>query len=138
LEVCLLTNQTFSEQQKKKKPFFKVLQIGLQIPREILYEKINARVDRMIKRGLVREVKILAKHYNWNLPAMSGIGYRQIGLYLKGEIDLAEAIRLIKRDSRRYAKRQMTWFKRDKRIRWINTQKEAEKLIKDFLKKKGS
>jgi tRNA dimethylallyltransferase len=138
LEVCLATKKPFSKQQIKGKPLFDVLQIGLSLPREKLYKKINQRVDQMIKAGLIDEVKSLGKKYSWDLPSMSGIGYRQIGLYLQGKIDLSTAIELIKRDSRRYARRQMTWFKQDKRIHWLKKKQEIEKLIKEFIQKNKS
>ena len=142
LEVYLTCGKRFSELRKKKKPPFQILEIGIKLPREELYKRINDRVDKMIKKGLVDEVKKLHKKgYSWKLPSMSGIGYKQIGMYLKKKIDLEEAIRLIKRDSRRFSRRQMTWFKRDKKIRWIKhpgeTKKafiQAKKLIKNFLK----
>jgi len=135
LEVCLTSGLPFSWQRKKGQPLFDTLQIGLDLPREKLYKEIEKRVERMVKQGLVKEVKeLVRKGYKWNLPAMSGIGYRQVGQYLRGEIDLKEALRLIKRDTRRYAKRQLTWFRKDKRIKWIKNQKEAEKLIQPFLK----
>lgn len=95
--------------------------IGLYMPREILYERINKRVDIMIERGLVKEVKkLVEKGYDENLNSMKGLGYQQIIKYLKGEYTLDEAIKIIKRDTRRFAKRQFTWFRRDKRIYWIN------------------
>lgn len=142
LEVCLATGKPFSSLRKRTKPPFKVLQIGIKVPKEILYERINNRVDKMIKKDLVNEVKKLhKKSYNWNLPSMSGIGYKQIGLHLRKKIDLEEAIRLIKRDTRRFSRRQMTWFKKDKRIKWIKhpgeTKKafiQAKKLTENFLK----
>jgi len=88
----------------------------------------------MIEQGLTKEVKgLLKKGYNFSLPSLSGLGYKQIGMYLRNEITLEEAIKLIKLRTRQYAKRQMTWFKRDKRIRWIKNYKEAEKLVANFL-----
>lgn len=135
MEVFLLTNKSLFLQQNKKDCKYDVLQIGLKIDREKLYEKINKRVDQMIEQGLVEEVKrLVEKGYDWNLESMSGIGYKQIGMHLRGEIDLAQAIELIKKDTRHYAKRQETWFKRDKRIQWIENKTEAERLIKNFLK----
>ncbi len=133
LEVCLLTKKPFSQQRLQGKPLFETLQIGLKVPRKKLYKRINERVDEMIEKGLIEEVKKLNKRYSWDLPSMSGIGYKQIGMYLHKEIDLERAIELIKRDTRRYARRQMTWFRQDKRIHWVKTKKEAEKLIKAFL-----
>jgi tRNA dimethylallyltransferase len=89
----------------------------------------------MIKMGLVDEVKSLSKKYRWNLPSMSGIGYKQIGMYLQREMDLPQAIDLIKRDTRRYARRQMTWFRQDKRIKWIEKPSQAKTFIKKFITK---
>ncbi len=134
LEVCLTTKKTFSAQRLKGKPLFDVLQIGLKIPREKLYKKINQRVDKMIKQRLVSEVKKLGKKYGFNKIAMSGIGYKQIGLYIKGKFTKEEAVLQIKKDTRHYAKKQLAWFRRDKKIKWIKNQKEAKKLIEKFLK----
>ena len=135
LEVFILSGQSFIDQQIKSQLLFEVLQIGLNPGAPELENRINARVDRQIKDGLVEETKKLAEKYSWDLPSMSGIGYRQIGFYLRGEATLDEAVAILKRDTRRYAKRQMTWFKRDKRIVWIkNTDVAlAEKMVKDFL-----
>jgi tRNA dimethylallyltransferase len=112
-----------------------VLQIGMNIDREILYQRINRRVDEMIKLGLIAEVKKLAKRYDWSLPAMSGIGYKQIGLWLNGGITKEQAIELIKRDTRHYAKRQMTWYHQRANIKWVVGIAEANRQIKEFLSK---
>jgi len=136
LEVCILSGTPFSEQQIKGEPIFDVLQIGIDAPREVLYKRINERVDEMMKLGLLEEVKRLFKQkYGWKLSSMSGIGYSQFKGYLEGDYDLDRAIELLKRDTRRYSKRQLTWFKRDDRIKWCKDYKEAEKLAKDFLSK---
>ena len=131
LEVALSSG---AFKPKKSPPIFDALQIGFNPPREELNRRINQRVEGQIKDGLVDEVKTLAKKYSWNLPAMSGIGYRQLRPYLEGRETLAEAIEAIKRDTRHYAKRQGTWFRRDKRMNWVNTEAEAEELIRSFLK----
>lgn len=132
LEICLQTNKPLERQ--KGKPLFDILQIGIKFDREKLYERINKRVDEMVEEGLIQEVEsLLAQGYAEKLPAMSGIGYRQLVQYLKGEITKEQSIELIKRDTRRYAKRQITWLKRDKTIHWVATYKEAEKLIKKFV-----
>lgn len=115
---------------------YNVLQIGIRVDREELYRRINFRVDEMIALGLVSEVKQLKDKYGCSVKSMTGIGYRQICQYLGGDISLEQAIELIKRDTRRYAKRQMTWFKRDKRIKWITDFAGANILIKDCLNKK--
>lgn len=136
LEVVILTGKSFYEQRGKQEPNFSVLQIGIDLPREKLYSQIEERIDQQIKLGLVEEVASLEKQkYGWNLPSMSGIGYKQIGSYLRGEVDLATAITTLKRDTRHYARRQLTWFKRDKRIQWVTspTFKEIESYIKNFL-----
>ena len=134
IEVCLKTGKKFSEIKSYKKPNFDVLQIGPKIDKNTLNKNIDQRVDNMTEQGLTKEVKgLLKKGYNFSLPSLSGLGYKQIGMYLRNEITLEEAIKLIKLRTRQYAKRQMTWFKRDKRIRWIKNYKEAEKLVANFL-----
>ena len=136
LEVVITNGDSFVPQQTKSAPLYNVLQIGLNWPREELYERVNKRVEVQMDEGLLEETQKLVKKYPWDLPSMSSIGYRQIGYYLKGELSLPEAIEILKRDTRRYAKKQMTWFKRNKRINWIskNDFKLAEKLVKKFLK----
>jgi len=131
LEVCL-SGQKFS-QRTKEKPLFNVLQIGLGLPKETLRKRINRRVDQMLKRGLVKEVKKLAKKYSWQTQAMSGIGYQEFKDYFLGKQPLTKTIELIKLHTQQYAKRQMTWFRKDKRINWISNYKEAEKLLRKFL-----
>jgi tRNA dimethylallyltransferase len=123
--------------QKEKKYDFK--QFGLNWDRKILYENIDNRVDEMIETGFVDEVKnILHKSYERNLNSLNTVGYNEIILYLEGEITLERAVELIKRNTRHYAKRQMTWFRKDKRIHWfdINDLHEldniAEKIIQSL------
>lgn len=135
LEVAISSGDSFVTQTTKSKPRYDFLQIGLNWPREELYARINTRVDKQIADGLEEETKKLAKKYPWHLPSMSGIGYKQMGGYLRGEYNLKQAIERIKIDSRHYAKRQETWFKRDKRIKWVekNDLKQARKLVEEFL-----
>jgi tRNA dimethylallyltransferase len=121
VEVCLLTGKPFP--RKKKNPLFDTLQIGL----ETTDEKINQRVDKMFEMGLVKEVESLTKKYPSDLPAFSGIGYQEI---IQNPQNAKEMIKL---HTRQYAKRQMTWFKRDKRIHWIKNYREAEELVQEFL-----
>lgn len=135
LEVCLITKKPFSQQREKGKKLFNVLQIGIKTNKEELEKRIDKRTEKMIEMGLVNEVKNLLKKYSPDLPAMNSIGYQEIIQYLKEEIDLNKVKELIKKHTQQYAKRQMTWFKRDKRINWINNYKEAEKLVRDFLGK---
>ncbi len=133
LEICLKTKKPFSPQRKKKKPLFNISQIGLNPNKETLIKKIDKRTEKMIKKGMVKEVKKLLKKYSPLLPAMSGIGYQEIIQYLNNEISLGKAEELIKLHTLQYTRRQMTWFKRDKRIKWIKNYSQAEKLIRDFL-----
>jgi tRNA dimethylallyltransferase len=120
--------------QKEKKYLFK--QYGLYWERNVLYENINRRVDEMIEKGFVEEVKyILGKGYDKNLNSLNTVGYKEIIQYLDKEITLEKAIELIKRNTRHYAKRQLTWFRKDERINWFEVKKIsdldqiAEKII---------
>jgi tRNA dimethylallyltransferase len=122
LEVCLVTGQTISELQRKNLPAYRTKQLGVMRPRPELYARIDARVDRMIADGLVEEVKGLAQAgYGWDLPSMTGLGYRQIGQTLRAEIDLQAAIALIKKGTRRFVQQQYNWFPLDDpAIRWFD------------------
>ena len=133
LEIALKTKKPFSAQRKAGRPLFKFLEIGIKIPKIELEARIDRRVDKMIKDGLVEEVKKLIKKYGEGQQSFYAIGYREIIEYSNKKISLDEVIDLIKKNTRQYAKRQMTWFSKDKRIRWIKNQKPAEKLVKDFL-----
>ncbi len=96
-------------------------QFGLTLPRDELYRRIDARVDGMISKGLVEEVRrLLERGYGEELVAMKGLGYAQVAPHVKGEIELDEAVRRLKRDTRRFAKRQLTWFRADPRIEWLD------------------
>lgn len=136
LEVIFKTGDYFSAQRKKGKPLFNTLMIGIKIPREKLYERINERIDGQIEKGLVEEVKSLAKEYGENAYALQNtIAYKELLPCLRGETSLEEAVEEIKRNSRRYARRQMTWFKTQPDIYWIQTKKEADKLAAEFISK---
>jgi tRNA dimethylallyltransferase len=133
LEVAKLTGKPFSDQQTKGESKYNVLQIGLRIDRDVLYERINDRVEEMVAKGLVDEVRALKDKYGCEIESMTGIGYRQVCEFLNGESSLKDAIETIKRDTRHYAKRQMTWFKRDDSIKWIEDSSEVFGLIQKFL-----
>lgn len=135
LEIALSENTDQIKKFSKLDPRYDALQIGINISREELVARINRRVDEQISAGLVDEVRGLAQSYSWDLPAMSGIGYKQIGYFLNGQMSLPEAVELIKRDTRRYAKRQMTWFKRDGSIHWIQDSGGVRRLVEEFLRK---
>ncbi len=118
LEVKLSTGRSimlFQTQQRKKRDF-NIITIGLQLPREQLNEKINRRVDAMIQVGLVEEVKQLQPYQKLN--ALQTVGYREIFAHLDGSISLPDAAEMIKLNTRQYAKRQMTWFRKDKEVTW--------------------
>lgn len=126
LEVYNLTGEKIGVHQKRyeRKINWNFIQFGLNWERKILYNNIEKRVDEMMKAGLVNEVKnILKKGYNKNLNSLNTVGYKEIISYLGNEISLERAIELIKRNTRRYAKRQMTWFNKDQRIRWYDVKK---------------
>ncbi len=145
LEVYLTTAKLFSEQRKRGKSLFNVLQIGLKLDREKLKNRIQQRTEKMIKSGLVEEVKKIAQEYSLDLPALSGIGYKEIIQYLEGKINLTEAQQLINIHTLQYSRRQMIWFKRDRRIHWLDLSEQktlreikekAEEIIHNFLNKK--
>jgi tRNA dimethylallyltransferase len=120
LEVSLQTGKPYSSLRtnpQKERPF-KIIKIGLNLPREELYQRINARVDQMIDEGLVAEAKGLYPHRHYN--SLKTVGYREIFDYFDRKISLEKAIELIKRNSRHYAKRQLTWWTRDPQITWFN------------------
>ena len=119
LEVCLMTGKPFSSFKTgvAKPRSFTIEKIGLDLPREELYARIDARTDRMLSEGLVEEVRSLARYRD--LPALQTVGYQEIFRYLDGDIDLPEARRLIARNTRHYAKKQLTWWRRDPDVRWV-------------------
>ncbi len=133
LEVTKLTDRPWSQMQTAEESTYEVLQIGLSVPREELNRRINARVDEMIARGLVDEVRWLKERYGCATESMTGIGYRQICTFLDGNARLADAIEETKKATRQYAKRQMTWFRRDIRISWVADVQEASQLVETFL-----
>ena len=120
LEVKIGTGKSISEYQTRQKlehPFT-IIKFGLEVEKEELYKRIDARMDDMIARGLFEEARQMEPHKDHQ--ALQTVGYREIFDYFEGAYDYQEAVRLLKRNSRRYAKRQLTWFKRDPEIRWIN------------------
>jgi len=131
LEVYRGVGIPFSQLQHKKSPALNTLIIGLTTDRRELYHRIDSRVDEMIQQGLVAEVeKLVNMGYDFNLPAMSGIGYKQIGMFLRGELPLATAVQQIKFETHRFVRHQYMWFKlKDDRIKWFDVQGEAELKI---------
>lgn len=118
------------KQDRKGERMFHVFKIGIDWPRELLYERINRRVENQLERGLLNEVKtLLMKGYHEKLPAMSSLGYLELVNHIKGEKTLPEAVEDIKRNTRNYAKRQMTWFRRYNDIRWVGGE-DLESMLK--------
>jgi len=137
LEIFYLTGEKFSVISKRniKKNNFEFIKIGLERDRNNLYERINLRVDIMINGGLIEEVKNLYNIYGENLRNINVIGYSEIIDYLKEKITLEEAILQIKQNSRRYAKRQFTWFKNDPDVIWFDIEKTNEdQILNEILK----
>ena len=129
LEVYYLTGRKISELHKEyeREINIKYFQYGLEWERNILYERINNRVDEMIKNGLVQEVRsLLAKGFTKELNALNTVGYKEIFSYLDSKISVERAIELIKRNTRHFAKRQLTWFNADKRIHWFKLNSENQ------------
>lgn len=134
LEVYYASGKPISEMQAKTpaQQNYKAVMIGLNRRRQHLYQRIEVRVDQMIAAGLVDEVKALLKRYPNQPTALQAIGYKEIAMVLQDQITLDEAIALIKRETRRYAKRQLSWFRRDPRIRWYDLDETtASEIIAD-------
>lgn len=138
LEIFELTGKTKSQWAKKTESLsdlgysFRI--IGIQYPREILYQRIEARIDEMLKQGLVKEVKRLSKK-RLSKTANQSLSYREILASMKGKMSLDEAVNLLKKNTRNFAKRQITWFRHEKRIRWIDVQgKSLEKIYQNIRK----
>lgn len=144
-EVFLLSGKPFSSFNREymsaqRHDRYPALRVGLTMPREKLYDAINRRVDRMMAMGLLDEVKGLkAMGYDRKLPAMQAIGYAQLLAYLDGEASLDAAVDSIKRATRQFAKRQLTWFRRDERIRWFDCEdyerayRDIERYVKETI-----
>jgi tRNA dimethylallyltransferase len=142
LEVTLVTGKPISAQQKKAPPSYRIVQFGLTLPRLELYRRIDDRVDRMIESGLLEETRSLMEEYGWHVPALSGLGYAQLGAYLQGQMTWDQAVAAVKRETRRFVRHQSNWFKRDDpAIHWfVATQAEqtanrVERFLQEWLAK---
>lgn len=137
LEVCMLTGDKFSVLSKKniKNNNYNFLKVALERDREYLYERINLRVDIMLQKGLEQEVRALYEKYGENLRKINIIGYTELIEYFNGQVSYEEAVENIKRNSRRYAKRQFTWFKNDPTYVWFDLDKlSEEEIINSIIK----
>ena len=131
LEVCIQSQKTFTSFRKKNTKMrpFNIKYIGLQMPREELYLRINQRVDSMMQEGLLEEAKVLLPYQHLN--ALQTVGYKELFTHLKGEHTLKRAVELIKQNTRRFAKRQLTWLKKYENTQWFDS---AEEVIKELNK----
>jgi tRNA dimethylallyltransferase len=139
LEVCLVTGQPISQQQKKSPPPYRILIIGLSLPRPQLYRRIDQRVEGMMTAGLEDEVRrLVAVGFGFDLPAMSGVGYGQFAPYLAGEATLEDVSREIKRATRRFVRHQGNWFRGDDpRLHWFEAAPDPTgpvlELVRGFI-----
>ncbi len=142
LEVCRLTGKTFTQvnEESRREPVYDALILGIDAEREVLYDRINLRVDKMVSEGLLKEVEHLAEMgIGRDTTAMQAIGYKELLDFLENRTTFDEAVEKIKMESRRYAKRQLTWFRRNEKICWVKNQteddiKEIIDLCENFLK----
>ncbi|HET9979694.1 MAG TPA: tRNA (adenosine(37)-N6)-dimethylallyltransferase MiaA [Ktedonobacterales bacterium] len=129
LEVCLVTGHPFSEQQGARPTPYRTLLLGLNMDRAALYARADARIDAMVAAGVVEETAgLVARGYDWRLPSMSSLGYREIGAYLRGESSLDEAVERFKLATHRYIRRQLTWFRPDTRVTWLDAAQPLDTL----------
>ena len=135
LEICTMTGKTytsFRKREKRQRPF-RIIKIGLNRPREELYQRINQRVDEMMQQGLLEEAKSLYPMRQMN--ALNTVGYKELFDYLEGRWPLEEAVERIKGNTRRYARKQLTWYKKDEQIRWFHPDDKTaimNYILKDY------
>lgn len=135
LEICIGTNKPYSSflNKGKEKRHFKTISVGLYAEREMIYNRINTRVDIMMASGLLDEVKSLLPHKDLN--ALNTVGYKELFNYLEGTWELDFAISEIKKNTRRFAKRQLTWFKKNQETLWFDFSTPVENIVKDLVEK---
>ena len=136
LEIYYQTGQLKSALLKKQKPPYDFLLLGITFPKEVLKQRIERRLKhRLEKEGMIKEVKRLHQQgVSWQRLDEFGLEYRWVAKYLRGKIDYQEMFEGLKKAINSFAKRQMTWFRRDKRIKWLRNYQQAERLVKKFLK----
>ncbi len=132
LEVTIATGKPFSAQLKRGTSKYDLLEIGILVDRDVLNARINDRVEVMVATGLVNEVRRLRDKYGCDGEAMTGIGYRQVCAFLDGSRPLVDAVEETKKATRAYAKRQMTWFRRDDRVRWVERYADAFQIVGEW------
>jgi len=123
LEICLSSRRRMTDLwQQGRDPLqgFRILRLGLNPERELLYQRLNARAQQMFQQGLIEETRNLVQHYGESIQPLQSLGYKQAVQYLRGELSLEQAISLAQQGHRNYAKRQMTWFRREPEVHWLN------------------
>ena len=132
LEICIGTGKPFSSFLNQEKPSrdFKTIYIGLNAERELIYNRINKRVDLMLEEGLLDEAKSLLPHKALN--ALQTVGYKELFTFLEGNCLVEEAVSEIKKNTRRFAKRQLTWYRKNSKIFWVNYNTEHTEIINTF------
>jgi len=132
LEIYKVTGKTKTQLDKEsiKEVKYDYRMFGIEWKREELYERINQRVDIMLKNGLIEEVKNITENFKISNTAIQGLGYKEVIEYLNGNLNYEEMVEKIKLETRHYAKRQLTWFRRDKRITWVKKEEAVDKIMK--------
>lgn len=138
LEVYKLTGQRISDLHERhcfQKERYNALMIGLNMERRLLYDRINKRVERMVENGFLSEVKSLVSRYGYDLKSLKVVGYKEMVDCIKGDISFNDAVNLIKQNTRRLAKRQLTWFRSDKEVKWFDSEdiQGVKNLIRKFI-----
>lgn len=134
LEVARATGEPFTAQRRRNEPLFETLTLGIDPPSDILRERIDRRVDAMLRDGLVGETRALVKKYGSAQAAFDAIGYREVIAYLNDTLSLPDTVGSIKLNTWRYAKRQMTWFRKDHSVRWIYDEKDMTTKAIEYIK----
>jgi tRNA dimethylallyltransferase len=138
LEVIEGSGAPMSAQQKREPLPYPITQIGLTLTRPLLYARVDARIEKMIEQGLVDEVRgLVERGYSFNLPSMTGLGYREIGAYVRGELTLDEAVALLKSNTRKFIRHQANWFRpTDPRIYWFDLAAQDYGAVREFVAQK--
>lgn len=136
LEIYKVTGKTKTQldEESKKETKYDYMVYGIETPREKLYERINLRVDKMLEEGLVEEVKSLLEKYELSKTALQGLGYKEVKAYLEEQTTYDEMVETLKMETRRYAKRQLTWFRRESQIKWYSLDEITERILEDYKK----
>lgn len=138
IEIYELSGQKKSAVNRRGQRPYEILIIGLKFPLEEIYRKIDSRLDNRLQEGMVKEIKRLRKKgVSWKRLEEFGLEYRYVSRYLRGLIDYGTMLDQLKTEIHHFAKRQLTWFKRNSEICWVESQRQADKLIADFLKNKN-